>query len=257
MSRIDVSHWNGLRLALLAGFAALLLPGLTFAADADQRAAARADADYAEGDYRRAFKTYLQLAKKGDPFSQYRASYMYLTGEGVERDYARAFAWAVLAAESEDPQLEAYLEEVKVLVPTDTRDDAQEQAEHHLREWGRVALAIEARRKADRRLRSCTGSRLGTRCEEVYAMEMPKFWSISPGDGSGTDGGGAAPSGSVSGAVSGAGTATRDQEHYRELREYAAELDRYIEREAGSVELGEFEVLEPEEDSRGGAAEER
>ena len=104
---------------------------------------------------------------------------------------------------------------------------------------------IEARRKAESELRRCTGSRLGTRCEEVYAVQMPKFWSVQPGDGSGADGGSASKSGTVSGAAGGAGGAVRDVEHYQELRAYAAELDRFIEQNAGTVEIRELEVQEP------------
>lgn len=236
------SAWlSGLVMAILLALTSGVAP-----ANSDQRAAESADSHYAAGEYRKAYRQYLRLARKGDPFSQYRASYMHLMGEGVEQDYPTAFAWAVLAAESGSPQLETYLEEVKAQVPTGQREAAQRKAEAYLREWGRLALAIEARRKADRQMRSCTGSRLGTRCDEVYAVEMPKFWSINPGAGDGSDGGSAAPSGSVSGAGYGAGGATRDAEHYQELREYAAELDRMIEQESGTVELGAFEVLEPE-----------
>lgn len=239
----------GKRCRLLLAVSAVTLfgasPALT-AENADQRAAARADEAYAAGSYATALKQYLRLAKKGDPFSQYRSSYMHLKGEGVEPDYPIAFAWAVLAAESGDPQLASYLGEVKALVPIDLRDEAQRQAEAYLREWGRVALAIEARRKVDRELRNCTGSRLGTRCEEVYAMQMPKFWSVRPGDGSGDDGGGAARSGTVSSAMAGAGGEVRDAAHYEELRAYSAELDRFIEQNAGNVELGEFKVIEEE-----------
>ncbi len=210
---------------------------------ADQRAAEKADELYAQGNHLAAYNKYLRLAKKGDPFSQYRASYMNLRGEGVEQDYSEAFAWAVLAAESEDQQLVQYFEEVKSLVPQEQREEAQKAAENHMRQWGKVALAIEARNKAKRELRGCTGSRLGTRCEEVYAMEMPRFWAINPAEG-----GSAAPSGSVSAAPTGAGGDTRDVAHYQQLREYSAELDRFIEKEAGTVELGEFEVIEPAEE---------
>jgi TPR repeat protein len=59
----------------------------------------------AASNYSSARKQHLRLAKKGDPFSQYRSSYMHLQGEGVEPDYPIAFAWAVLAAESGDPRL--------------------------------------------------------------------------------------------------------------------------------------------------------
>ena len=49
-------------------------------------------------------------------------------------------------------------------------------------------------------LRECTGSRLGTRCEEVYAAQMPKFRGINPGNGSDNVGGSASRSGSRSSA---------------------------------------------------------
>lgn len=234
---------------------ALLVMPLSGAADAQyeadqksksQKIAAKADAAYADKDYRKALNYYAELAEKGDFFSQYRMSYMNLQGEGVSASYPEAFAWAVLAAESQDAQLQAYFEEVKALVPESERDEAQRLAEKYLSRYGRMALAIEGRRKADQQLRNCTGSRLGTRCDEVYAMQMPKFWKISPGVGDGTDGGSAAPSGSVSAAAAGSGGAVRDAEHYAELREARDQLDLYISDHAGTVEIGELEVIEPE-----------
>ncbi len=243
---------------LLFAFLALLAMPLTSAADAQyeadqksrsQKTAEKADAAYAAQDFRTAMQAYRQLAQKGDFFSQYRMSWMNLQGEGVARSYPEAFAWAVLAAESQDQQLQDYFNEVKGLVPEDERDDAQKLAEKYLQRWGRMSLAIEARKKADQQLRNCTGSRLGTRCDEVYAMQMPKFWKISPGVGDGTDGGSAAPSGSVSAAPAGSGGAVRDAEHYAELREARDQLDLYISNNAGTVELGELEVIEPDKDT--------
>jgi len=218
--------------------------------DSDQRAAERADQLYEEGDFSSAYSSYLRLAKKGDPFSQYRASFMNLKGQGVDPDIVQAFAWAVLAAESKDEQLLQYLEDVKVRVPESEREAAQKKAEVYLREWGKLALAREAHSKSKRIRQNCTGSRLGTRCDEVYAVQMPKFWSISPGVGGGVDGGSAAPSGSVSSAVQGGGGEIRDAEYYQELKQYTAALEQYIQQESGTVELGEFEVLEPESDQQ-------
>jgi len=217
------------------------------AKDKDQKTAEQADAAYEQKKYSRAMKGYEQLARKGDSFSQYRLSYMNLLGEGVDINYPEAFAWAVLAAESKDEQLEKYFNEVKARVPEDQHDQAQKLAEDYLYRWGRMALAIEARRKADEQLRSCTGSRLGTRCDEVYALQMPKFWKINPGD---EPAGATAASGSVSESPTGSGGATRDAEHYAELREARDQLDQYISNNAGTVELGEFEVIEPQPDDK-------
>ena len=190
---------------IMAGILCALLCALATVASADkrsdtadQRAAAEADALYAEGNYSKAYDKYLRLAKKGDTFSQYRSSYMSLMGEGTDVNYPAAFGWAVVAAESGDDNLFRYLQEVKALVPADQYEAAEVAAREYTEQWGTIALAVEARREADRKLRECTGSRLGTRCDEVYAMQMPKFWSIAPGAGDGTDGGSGAPSGSSS-----------------------------------------------------------
>ena len=59
-----------------------------------------ADQFYAAGDYQEAMKQYLPLAKKGDSFSQYRISFMYLEGQGREPDLVEAYAWAALAAQN-------------------------------------------------------------------------------------------------------------------------------------------------------------
>lgn len=216
----------------------------------DQKVAEQADAAYADKQYQEAMESYRKLARKGDTFSQYRMSFMNLQGEGVLVNLPEAFAWAVLAAESQNEQLQKYFEEVKALVPEEQRDDAQKLSETYLHRWGRMALAIEARKKADKQLRICTGSRLGTRCDEVYAMQMPRFWKISPGAGDGTDGGSAAPSGSASVSSTGSGGAERDAEHYAELREQRKQLDLYISGNTGTVELGELELVEPEEQTQ-------
>lgn len=210
--------------------------------DKDAQTAERADAAYAQQKYATALDEYGKLARQGDSFSQYRMSYMNLLGEGVPINYPEAFAWAVLAAESRNEQLETYFTEVRDRVPEEQRDAAQNLAEDYLQHWGRMTLAIAARKKADQQLRNCTGSRLGTRCEEVYAMQMPKFWSINPADEPPNT---SAPSGSVSSMLTGTGSAVRDAEHYAEVREARDQLDQYISNNAGTVELGEFEVVEP------------
>ena len=236
----------------------LFLPGLCAADaqyEADQKSKAgkiaeQADAAYADKQYQEAMENYRELAQKGDAFSQYRMSYMNLVGEGVLVNYLEAFAWAVLAAESQDEKLQKYFSEVKALVPEEQRDKAQGLAENYLQRWGRMTLAIEGRKRADQQLRNCTGSRLGTRCDEVYAEQMPKFWKISPGAGDGTDGGSAAPSGSVSAAISGSGGAERDAEHSAEVREQRQQLDLYISGNTGTVELVELEQDQPDEQKK-------
>lgn len=215
-----------------------------------QQAQREADSLYDAGKHDKALKAYLKLAKKGDSFSQYRVSYMHLQGLGDEEDVVEAFAWAYLAAQNRQKELIEYRDAVSGLVPEKHQRKAERRVDYYMRKWGNRAIADDATRGARHELRSCTGSRLGTRCEEVYAMEMPKFWNINPGrgGGSGGDGGSAAPSGSVSSAHgNGAGGSTRDMAYYQELRARIRALDQYIGEHSGSVELGEFEVLEDDE----------
>jgi len=233
-------------LLLLLAFNATAMARESRSNDTDQRAAQRADRLYAEEEFDSAYDTYLHLAKKGDPFSQYRTSFMRLQGQGVEPDVIEAFAWATLAAESGEKQLQKYLGEVEARVPEQQRDAAELKAAEYRREWGKVALAREARSKAKRTMQDCTGSRLGTSCDILYATQMPKFWNISPGAGNGADGGSGAPSGTVNTVVQGAGGEVRDAQYYRELRQYTAVLEQYIEQNAGTVEIRDVESVEPQ-----------
>jgi hypothetical protein len=209
----------------------------------------QADQVYETGDYKTAYKKYRTLAKKGDSFSQYRVSYMHLEGQGTTEDTVEAFAWAALSAQNGQKELVDYRDAVAGLVPEKYRGKAERKVDYYFRKWGNVAIADDAARGARHELRRCTGSRLGTRCEEVYAMEMPKFWGINPGDGSGGGeiGGSAAPSGSTASAIgNSAGGPTRDVAYYQQLRASIKALEQYISEHGGTVELGEFEVLEPE-----------
>ena len=223
-------------------------------ANADKRTAEQADRLYEKQKYEAAYKRYVQLAKKGDSFAQYTVSYMYLEGQGVARDIAQAYAWATLAAEYQNPQITAHYETVKARIPEYGLAAAEALANEYRAEWGQLALAIETRKKLKRQLQECTGSRIGTRCDEVYAMEMPKGWSISPGVGDGSDGGSGAPSGSISNGIgTGGGGDQRDAKHYKEVRQTIKQLDIFIENRSGTVEVQDLEDGTPE--SKSGTAE--
>jgi hypothetical protein len=213
-----------------------------------------ADQLYQNGEYGEAMRQYLPLAKKGDSFSQYRVSYMYLEGQGTETDLIESFAWASLAAQNRDKQLIEYRDKVGSLVPEKQHRKALRKVDYYTRKWGNMAIAEDAIKGARTELRNCTGSRVGSRCNEVYAAEMPNFWGIDPGagGGSGGDGGSAAASGSVSSARgSGGGSPTRDMAYYEKLRQSIRDLNRHIEENAGTVELGEFEVIEDTPEPKG------
>jgi hypothetical protein len=208
-----------------------------------------ADQQYANGKYTEALPNYLRLAKQGDSFSQYRVSYMYLQGQGRETDIVESFAWATLAAQNKADPLIEYRDAVARLVPRDQQKKAMRKLDYYMRKWGNRQLASDMITKTQRELQDCTGSRLGTRCEEVYAAQMPKFWGINPGNGNEMEsvGGGRAQSGSQSSDIgAGTGGPQRDVEYYQGLRQRIDELNRFIGENSGNVELGEFEVVEDE-----------
>lgn len=217
----------------------------------------QADALFDQGRYEEAMKRYLVLAKKGDSFSQYRVSYMYLEALGRQEDLVEAYAWAYLSAQNHHEPLVNYRDAVGSLVPEKQHRKALRRVDYYMRKWGNAAIADDVVRGARHELRTCTGSRVGTRCEDVYAMQMPKFWGVTPGQGGGSrgmltapvesDGGGAAPSGSVSSAQTmGAGGEVRDVAYYQQLRASIRALGQFIGEQTGNVELGEFKVLEDE-----------
>jgi hypothetical protein len=213
----------------------------------------QADQLYASSKYVEAFRNYLILAKQGDAFSQYRVSYMYLEGQGHESDIVEAFAWSYLAAQNKSDPLIDYRDTVSALVPKDQQNKAVRKIDYYMRKWGNRKLASDMITQTKRELKDCTGSRLGTRCEEVYAAQMPKFWGINPGNGSEVEsvGGSNAPSGSRSSIIGNQpGAPQRDVAYYQGLRERINELNRYIGENSGNVELGEFQVVEDEQKTR-------
>jgi TPR repeat protein len=211
-----------------------------------------ADEMYAAGEFGIAYKKYLSLARKGDTFSQYRLSYMNFQGQGMDVDWAEAFAWAALAAQGNNPDLIKYLGALSQQIPEEHHKRAAIKAENYLDKWGNLAIAENARRGAINELRQCTGSRLGTRCEEVYAMQMPKFWDNGSqhqpflGKGSFTKG-------SISSSTgNGIGGPVLNTRYYQGLRFGVQDIEHYIIENEGVVTIGELETIddEPVEENR-------
>ena len=118
---------------------------------------------YEENNYKKAYKIYFKLAKKGDHYSQDRVSQMYAKGEGQTVDLTEAYAWSVLAAESGQEKLVSSSDELLSL--TNDKTQAQKRAEKLKNRYGKVALNRRALKQAERdsyrRSGACTGSSLG------------------------------------------------------------------------------------------------
>jgi hypothetical protein len=236
---------------------ALLISALTLtlsfnavgAEDSDyQRYQKKADTYYQEENYAKAFRSYKDLARKGDNFSQYRLSSMYLYGQGVKRDIFEAYAWATLTTQNKKADLIEYRDQIFKAIPEADHAKAAKIAEKTMDRYGNRALATKAMKNAQRRMRSCTGSRLGSSCDAVHTGTMPNYIGMAPGNGASGETGRSVASGSAGNAGEagnmGSGVAGRDTEYYLGLRETIRKLDRYLKENTGTVELGEFELLD-------------
>lgn len=232
-----------LKLSAMVVVLGCLLPTTLYAQNSKYNdTQAEADRLFDEGKYRLAYYKYRDLARRGDSFSQYRVSILYLSGKGVDKNLNSAYSWAALAAQSKNEELVSYRNTVFDAIPERDREKAQRQADKLMDRWGNAALAREASKQAKRNLRGCTGSRLGTTCEFVYAGSMPTGVAIAAAGGVTAPANGRAASGKGTESQD-LSAATRDVEYYQNLRETVKQLDQHIAAD-GNVEIGELEVLD-------------
>ena len=120
----------------------------------------QAEAIYQRAEYERAFFIYSnELAPIGDKYGQYMVGYMHLAGKGVPEDRALASAWYRLAAERGGKEFIAVRDALMAIL-----DDAQTARSDELfvelrRQYGDLALLLQAARKEQKVLKGRTGSR--------------------------------------------------------------------------------------------------
>ena len=134
---------------------------------------AEADQYYDAGNFKKAYKGYLKIAKIGDQYSQYWVSHMFANGEGRTVDLEDAYAWSVLAAEGGDEKLVTH--STDLFDQIDNKDGAEKAARKLMNKYGKQALDDKAeylaKRDAGRRSGACTGSRLT--CNRAYGYDAP------------------------------------------------------------------------------------
>ena len=128
---------------------------------------------YAEGNFKKAYKTYFKLAKIGDHKSQYWVAQMYARGEYKEIDLEEAYAWSYLAAESGN---DVAIDKSATLLESNTdKAAAQKRADKLMKKYGKEAqeerAAKIAKQDAGRRSGACVGSRLT--CQRGSAYDAP------------------------------------------------------------------------------------
>lgn len=131
---------------------------------ASQAKQMRAEANqyYDRQDYKKAFNSYLRLAKYGDRYSQRRVADMYAEGQGKKVDLEESYAWAALAAEGNESALDELNN--SLLPQLENPSKAQKKAAKLVKRYGRAA---QQKRVADHNKRgrvvdegACTGSKL-------------------------------------------------------------------------------------------------
>ena len=208
----------------------------------------RADNYFAEHKYKKARAIYFDLARIGDRFSQYRLSLYSLQGLTGDVDLPESFAWAELAAQGDDQQLQLHRDGVWLMMTAEQQKQAANLAMVHLNQFSDHAIARRALDKSKEELRSCTGSRLGSTCEQVYSAMLARGNGIIPASASASVAAARVNKGNSGQNV---GAETRDVPYFQELRSAMARLEMKLEElESGNVELGEFEVIEPEPEAQ-------
>lgn len=199
-----------LALALIWGSVALARPPIFATPDqADLVRAARSLQDGFESD---AFDKYMRSARYGNKTAQKNIGLMYIKGLGVDKDWARAYAWFRLAASHNDASIVAARDEIFGAL----REEEKAQAETYYKEiaedYGDVKALKRREQWVRRQKREVTGSRLGTiGALRVQVADATGYtWELS-------------------------GT-----QYFDVLDSYIAELETKI----GEVEYGELEVLE-------------
>ena len=199
---------------------------------------------YNSEQYARALDGYHRLAMYNNKLAQYRLAYMYSQGLGTETDWVEAFAWSVLAKESlpqdQDEFQQTYInlhEYIKNRLPVDSLTAAKMLADDYLSRYGTFIFSIKARRKIHRDKHSrCTGSLVGN-CDNVRTVGVNGFCTIRANDYP-------PPQCLLYGSVGLPGLAGIS---YQELRTVTKQITQTIDDyNPGRVELGEFDVLEPD-----------
>jgi len=135
-------------------------------ADVDELADAAdsADAAYEQGNYTSALRHYRELAQIGDKFSQYRIAVIYERGLGVDPDLVEALAWAALADEFRQDELVEYRRSLESRLGPQQLETAKERARQLSSRYSELALLRDRLDEQKKKLKNCTGSRLGSTC---------------------------------------------------------------------------------------------
>jgi hypothetical protein len=116
---------------------------------------------YAAGDYKRALFIYeKELAPRGDKYAQYMVGFMYLNGQSVPQDKARALAWYRLSAERDTEILMRARDELAATMKQEEIDTSNRIFVELLKEIGDTTLIMKLIQRDLSTLKARTGTHI-------------------------------------------------------------------------------------------------
>lgn len=172
---------------LLAGGLALAGEATGFSADvpnsktlATQR---KVDKLFDAGDYERAFFIYRnELAPLGDKYAQYMVGYLYLTGLGVEEDYAKASAWYQLAAERGTREFVAVRDQLTRNMSSAQIQESDRLYEELRLELSDLAVLMASIKRDHAEMQMKTGTRVNSEASQVTVIDARVGRTLSGND---------------------------------------------------------------------------
>jgi len=132
----------------------------------------KAEEIYERTDYKRAFFIYRnELATIGDKYGQYMVGFMYLAGKGVPEDRVAASAWYRLAAERGTKEFVQVRDGLVKALDAEQKARSDRLFIELRKEYGDLAILMEAVRADYALLQQRTGSRLAAGTSPMLIMD--------------------------------------------------------------------------------------
>ena len=132
----------------------------------------KAEEIYERTDYKRAFFIYRnELATIGDKYGQYMVGFMYLAGKGVPEDRVAASAWYRLAAERGTKEFVRVRDGLVKALDAEQKARSDRLFIELRKEYGDLAILMEAVRADYALLQQRTGSRLAAGTSPMLIMD--------------------------------------------------------------------------------------
>ncbi len=142
----------------------------------------KAEEIYERTDYERAFFIYRnELATIGDKYGQYMVGFMYLAGKGVPEDRVAASAWYRLAAERGTKEFVRVRDGLVKALDAEQKARSDRLFIELRKEYGDLALLMEAVRADYALLQQRTGSRLSAGTSPMIIIDPNDFGSTKSG----------------------------------------------------------------------------